>query len=75
VFGVSLVLVGSKGHFFICIEKLLGLLLFLLLLKVLDWVVCLGLDNLVLFSHSSKLFLESELHVFFQYFDLPLKHH
>ena len=31
-----------KDKFFICIEKLLGLLLFLLSLKVLDWVVCLS---------------------------------
>jgi hypothetical protein len=51
VFGVSLVLVVSKGQFFICIEKLLGFLLFLLSLKVLDCVVCLGLYNLVFFSH------------------------
>jgi hypothetical protein len=64
VFGVSLVLFGSKGQFFIC--KLLGLLLFFLSLKVLAWVVCLSLYNLVLFSHYSEFFLESELHVFFQ---------
>ena len=70
-------LVGSKGKFFIYIEKLLGLLLFLLSLKVLDWVVCLGLYNLVFFSHSLEFFLESELFVFFQdlcfTFETPLK--
>jgi uncharacterized membrane protein len=62
------VLFGSKGQFVICIEKLLGLLLFLLSLKVLAWVVCLSHYNLVFFSHYSEFFLESELHVFFQVF-------
>jgi hypothetical protein len=46
--------------FFISIEELFGLLLFLLSLKVLDWVVCLGLYDLVFFSRYLEFFLESE---------------
>jgi hypothetical protein len=66
-----LYLLVRKDKFFIYIEKLLGLLLFLLSLKVLAWVVCLSLYNLVFFSHYSEFFLESELHVFFQVLFLP----
>jgi hypothetical protein len=40
-----LYLLVRKDKFFIYIEKLLGLLLFLLSLKVLDWVVCLSVNS------------------------------
>jgi hypothetical protein len=59
-------LLVRKDNFFIYIEKLLDLLLFLLSLKVLAWVVCLSLYNLVFFFNYLEFFLESELHVFFQ---------
>jgi hypothetical protein len=66
-----LYLLVRKDNFFIYIEKLLGFLLFLLSLKVLAWVVCLSLYNLIFFSHYSEFFLESELHVFFQFLFFP----
>jgi hypothetical protein len=76
-FDVSLVLVGPKGQFSFALRSSFGLFLFLLSLKVLDWVVCLDLYNLVFFSHLLEFFLESELYVFFQdlcfTFETPLK--
>jgi hypothetical protein len=72
VFGVSRLIVSSKGHFSFALRNSLVCFLFLLSLKVLVGLSLFGIDDLIFFSLSSEFFLESEPHVFFQVFVFAL---